>query len=210
MVVCIFSLLLVSCNKCEDFVQVFGDLVLQESALALVGILEIEELRFVDSSGRNFILTRSDFESKFSRISSGRVVCESEGVSEGYYLGENRSSKYDGEEFDLIISFKALSDDLARSEDEINLNKTTGLDFMEVEVIFNQCDTLRSLRPVQNELTGEPNIRFNPIPFKKFNQEHPNSFRLQSFSYPGDMAFTMEKGLIAFDYCGFNLVQLGN
>ena len=199
-----------SCEKgCQANIRVFGDMQLQDSALELTPILEPEQITFVDSSGNEFIVNRIEFTSRFIRESTGLLVCDEGGPSEGFYYAEERHAKYAGSRLEYSITLTAFTDLLARNEREIDLSKNIGQDYMEVEMIVDGCDTLKSLRSIQERGTNEPSIQYSIAPLRKFGQIHRDLFRLRSFSYEGDLAFTKENGLISFDYCNLSLVQLG-
>jgi hypothetical protein len=196
-----FSFLLIAlagCRKCPGETRISPDLTFNSSAIGIKDIFNPDELNFIDASGNSFSFVNSDSFSGFEKEiqTMGVIKCENGNNTDGYYLSEKIFKQYKSVNGDEInVSLFSWNPVLVLAEYEILPETFSGRDIFEVELIFSNCDTLRESRFVQLN-NGNSNVLESGFSLVKFNQRHDSVFSVGALSYPGDMIFAHNKGLV--------------
>lgn len=204
-------LFIAGCQRCPAETRISPDLSFNTSAVGIEDVLDPNRLDFVDVANNSFSFIAIDSFSGFEKIvqTDSRFECENGNKSNGIYFAQMKSKKYQSDDGNTIsISLRSWNPELVLNYTEILPESFNGIDILEVELVFNGCDTLRAGRFVQLN-NGDSNVFENDIPFIRSGHRHYNMFSVGVLAFEGGLKFSHSNGIVAFNHCGLELVQLG-
>jgi len=201
-----------SCDKCPPEIEIVSPLFFKDSALGLRDAFVPDTYRFVDGDGEPFTFeVVEQFDGLMKMVQEPSVECDNGNKSAGIYLADTVFKRYtSGQGDEINLTLQSWYNRFVLNESEIREDPSQGIDFFKVEIILNGCDTLSESRFVQLN-NGNSNVLENDaFIFRKHNQAHPNIFTVGVTSYPEGIFFAHGKGLVAFNYCGRDWVQVAD
>lgn len=205
-------LFVAGCQKCPTETRISPDLSFNNSTIGIEDVLDPNRLDFIDVENNSFSFIAVDSFSGFLKIvqTTSRFECENGNKSNGVYFSQMKSKKYQSEDGNSIsISLRSWNPELVLNYTEVLPESFTGIDILEVELVFSGCDTLREGRFVQLN-NGDSNVLENDIPFIRHGQRHEDMFAVGVLDFAGNMKFSHTRGIVAFNHCGNNWVQPEN
>ncbi|MBC6994486.1 hypothetical protein QWY85_05870 [Neolewinella lacunae] len=198
------------CDDCPKEVKVSPDLDFNPSALQILDIFEPSELVFSDVDGNTISFNEIESFEGFEKLDQGRnrYQCDNGKQATGIYYRQRQAKSYLSSQGDKInLNMYSWNPLFVPSSGIIPPDTATGMDVLDVELIFIGCDTLRESRYLQFT-DGTPNVYESGFSITKFGHAHSNLFSVGTLPYPYGIYLGHNKGIVAFDYCGKNWVQI--
>jgi len=199
------------CDKCPSELQIEPMSILPSGLDTITKHFEKNALVFIDANDAEvaFALEES-FEGFEKNYIDSEATCDNGTRFRPYKMRERRRRTYVSPENDsIVISLFSHTFTLVSQEARIDNSPEPiiGRGVFNVRLAFSGCEPFEGGRFTENS-DGNSQIMYTVFPFQKHGQYYDDLFNIRTERWIHDMNFSLSQGLIAFDFCGRDYVQV--
>lgn len=207
--------LILSCNNCPDVITSGPDFLLNPKTDVFFAGFENDTIVYVDSLGNQYPFVKSvDMVEMFEQMDPlNPADCDNTGSFIPRFFRELRTIEYASLTEDATIKIETtphIAFPIGNQSDIRQVGQTTtSRDYFSVFIRFGDCEGQPDIKVLQ-EADGTSRIVDAPWAFVKHGQRHEDQYFVARDLYWNELEWSHSKGLIAFNTCGRDWVQLAD